>query len=153
MHRFLRLGWLFLCGFAVAAGVSLALALATYGARVYIKSQSETYKPPDPQDYQPPKPGELQFSDLSFTEITLSAGVQGNVINKTGRPITSFRVDVDFKRKNALLYSCSETVVLNVAPATTKRFQLICEKVDRRALTDDIKPELKVVWVYHGEER
>jgi hypothetical protein len=153
MQHFRRLAWLFLCGFVVAAGVSVALALASLGVRAYVKSLPETYKPPNPKDYQPPQQGEMEFSDVSFIEITTSAGIQGSITNRSKRPVTSFRVDVDFKRKESLLYSCSETVVTKVEPGATKRFQFLCDKVDRRALTGDIVPHLKIGWVYHGDEK
>lgn len=146
-----RLLWLFLAGFITVTGGAVALLVSTAaydGAHEKLVGKSR----PNPLNYQPPKPGEVTVSDMKFIEITSVGGIQGTITNHTKRKIESFNANLNFMRKDALLYRCNETVVVDVAPEATSRFQLLCDKVDRRALTADIEPKLSLVWVYPSRD-
>jgi hypothetical protein len=74
--------------------------------------------------------------------------VRGTLTNNTKRKINSFNANLAFFKKEDLLYTCNETVLVDVEPGKGARFQLLCKDVERAALSPDIRPQLSIVWVY-----
>ena len=144
-----RFAWLFLSGFVVVGGALAALVVAGVSYEKYHMRETAL----DPRDYQSPAPGEVTFSGIEYIEITGKAGIHGNISNNTKRNISSLNVNVSFIRKGVFLYLCNETVLVDIAPSANSHFQLICDKVDRKAVTSDIEPKLSVVWVYPSQDK
>jgi len=152
MQHLKRLLWLFVAGFATVAGASLALGIAILAFQHYAEGRRQADNKPDPMDYQPPLPGQVVFSDLVLLEITRNGGVRGIVSNGTARKVRSFNANLAFFRKDELLYTCNETVLVSVEPGAKGQFQMLCKDVERSALTPDITPKLSVVRVYPSRD-
>ena len=152
MQHLKRLLWLLLAGFASAAGVSLAIALAIVAFQSYSEERRKNEYKPDPRNYQPPPPGGVQISDLTVLEITRNGGVRGTITNNTKRKINSFNANLAFFKKEDLLYTCNETVNVEVDAGKTARFQFLCKEVERAALSPDVTPKLSLVWVYPSRD-
>jgi hypothetical protein len=143
MQYIKRLLWLLTSGFFVAAGVSLAIAIAILAFPSYSDKRNKV----DPNNYQLPPSGEVLFSDIAALEITKQGGIRGTVTNNTKRKISSFRAKLEYY-KNQLLYTCNETVLIDVEPSKAAQFQLLCYDVERSALTPEMVHKLSLVWVY-----
>lgn len=152
MHHVKRLLWLLLAGFVTAAGASIAIALAIVAFQNYSDERRDSKYKPDPKNYQPPAPGEVLVSDLTLLEITRMGGVRGTITNGSKRKINSFNANLSFLKKEELLFTCNETVLVGVESGKTGRFQLLCKDVDRASLTPDITPRLSIVWVYPSRD-
>ena len=152
MQHLKRLLWLLLAGFVTAAGASLAIAVVIIAFQSYADEHRKTAYKPDPRNYQPPTPGEVTLSDITVLEITRNGGVRGTITNKTKRKINSFNVNLGFFKKEELLYTCNETVMVDVEPGKAARFQLLCKDVERSALSADVAPKLSIVWVYPSRD-
>lgn len=152
MQHLKRLLWLAFAGFVTAAGASLAIAIAITVFGTYSQERERAAYKPDPSNYQPPVPGEVTVSDLALLEITKSGGVRGILRNDSKRKINSFRANLEFLKQNEILFSCSETVMVDVESGKSARFQLLCKEVDRAALPPDVVPRLSLVWVYPSRE-
>ena len=85
-------------------------------------------------------------------EITRNGGVRGTITNNTKRKINSFNANLAFFKKEDLLYTCNETVTIDVEPGRTARFQLLCKEVERAALSTEVTPKLSLVWVYPSRD-
>lgn len=118
----------------------------------YSEERRKAEHTPDPRNYQPPPPGEVKISDLTVLEITRNGGVRGTITNNSKRKINSFNADLAFLKKEDLLYTCNETVLVHVEPGKTSRFQLLCKEVERAALSSDMTPRLSIVWVYPSRD-
>ena len=152
MQHIKRLLWLLLTGFVTAAGASLAITIAIVAFQNYSEERRKNEYKPDPRNYQPPPPGGVQISDLTVLEITRNGGVRGTITNNTKRKINSFNANLAFFKKEDLLYTCNETVTIDVEPGKTARFQLLCKEVERAALSTEVTPKLSLVWVYPSRD-
>jgi hypothetical protein len=148
MQHIKRLLWLLLAGFTAAAGASIAIAIAIVLFQEYSDERRKTQYKPDQRNYQPPPPGEVQISGLTVIEVTRNGGVRGTITNGTKRNLKSFNANLSFFKKEELLYTCNETVMVDVEPGKSARFQLLCKEVERSALSAEITPKLSLVWVY-----
>jgi hypothetical protein len=144
MQHIKRLLLLLTSGFFVAAGVSLAIAIAILAFQSFSNKSNKV----DPNNYQLPPSGEVLFSDTAALEITKQGGIRGTVTNNTKRKISSFRAKLEYYKKDQLLYTCNETVLVDVEPSKAAQFQLLCYDVERSALTPEMVPKLSLVWVY-----
>jgi hypothetical protein len=152
MQHLKRLIWLLLAGFVTAAGASIAIAIALVSYQEYAEERRRSEYRPDPRNYQPPPPGEVKISELTVLEITRNGGVRGTITNNTKRKINSFNANLAFFKNDELLFTCNETVMVDVEPGKASRFQLLCEEVERSALSPDITPKLSIVWVYPSRD-
>ena len=148
MQHLKRLLWLLVAGFVTAAGASLAFAIAIEMFQNRYDERRKAEYRPNPLNYQAPPAGTITVTDLTLLEITQNGGVRGNIANTTGRKINSFNANLSFFRNDDLLYSCNETVLVEVENGKSARFQLLCKEVERSALKPDVTPRLNVVWVY-----
>jgi hypothetical protein len=148
MQQLKRLLWLLLAGFMTAAGASVAVGFAVVAFHNYSDSRREKEYKPDPRNYQLPPVGGVQVSDLTLLEITRNGGVRGTITNNTKRKINSFNGNLEFLRNAELLYTCNETVLVDVESGKSARFQFLCKDVERAALSPDVVPKLTLVWVY-----
>lgn len=152
MQHLKRLFWLLLAGFVTAVGASLAVSIAIVAFQNYSDGRRKTEYKPDQRNYQPPPPGEVKVSDLTILEITRSGGVRGTITNNTKRKINSFNANLAFFKKEELLYTCNETISVDVELEKVARFQLLCKEVERATLSPDITPKLSLVWVYPSKD-
>lgn len=152
MHHLKRLLWLLIAGFFTAAGASLAFAVAIGLFEKHSDERRKAEYKPNPLNYQPPAAGKFTVSNLTLLEITRNGGVRGTIVNNTGRKINSFNADLSFFKSSELLYTCNETVLVDVEQGQSARFQFICKEVERAALTADVTPKLSVKWVYPSRD-
>jgi hypothetical protein len=152
MQLLKRVLWLFVAGLVTAAGASLAIAFAIFAFQDYASARKHAEYKPDPLNYQPPEPGAVVVSDLVIIEVTHNGGVRGMITNNTPRKLNSFNAHLDFMRGDDLLYRCRETVMVDVEPNKSARFQLLCLDVARSALTPEVKPKLSLLWVYPSRD-
>lgn len=145
MLQFKRLLWLFIAGFVTVLGGFLAAIVGTLTLETVKDSRrAENIA----ENYQPPKTGMLEMSEPQWIEIARSGGVRGIVTNRSDVKVTSFRLNLAFVRGDTTLFQCDETIVLDVEPGKSTPYQMICSQVERAALASDIKPRLRVIWVY-----
>lgn len=145
-----RLGHLFLAGFVVSAGASMALAAAVLTFEKLVRDPQNQHGKPHPSSYQSPPSTDLKVSGLTVSEITRNGGVRGTIENRTERRVDFVKAELGFYKTGQRLFGCTETIRIDLDPGKSTQFFVLCKEVERSALSPEIMPSLTLLGAYLG---